>query len=73
MTSMTHSSVEIQTSPVSVPALPAWLGEVSLVVQSLTHLGTLDAIKERVRFARGQMGLYDMIDLVAVLIGYALS
>jgi hypothetical protein len=73
MSSMTHSSVEIQTSPVSVPALPEWFGEVSLVVQYLRHLGVLDAIAQRVRFARGRMGTYEVIDFVAVLIGYALS
>jgi hypothetical protein len=73
MSSMTYSSVEIQTSPVSVPALPEWFGEVSLVVQYLRHLGVLDAIAQRVRFARGRMGTYEVIDVVAVLIGYALS
>src|SRR5712691_2785799 len=72
MTSMTHPSVEIQTSPVSVPALPAWFGEVSLVAQYLTHLGVLEAISQRVRLARGRMGTYEVIDFVAVLIGYAL-
>jgi hypothetical protein len=70
---MTHPSVEIQTSPRSVPALPDWFGEVSLVAQYLTHLGVLDALSQRVRFARGRMGTYDVIDFVAVLIGYALS
>jgi hypothetical protein len=73
MTSMTHPSVEIQTSPISVPALPEWFGEVSLLAQYLTHLGTLDALSQGVRFARGRMGTYDVIDFVAVLIGYALS
>ena len=33
MTSMTHPSVEIQTSPLAAPALPHWFGEVSLVAQ----------------------------------------
>src|SRR5947208_3333496 len=73
MTSMTHPSVDIQTSPLSVPALPQWFGEVSLVAQYLTHLGTLEAISQRVRLARGRMGTYDVIDFMAVLIGYALS
>jgi hypothetical protein len=70
---MSHSTVEIQTSPDSVPTLPEWFGEVSLVVQYLKHQGLLDAITERVRFARGRMGTYDVIDFVAVLIGYAIS
>jgi len=73
MTSMTHPSVEIQTSPLAVPALPEWFGEVSLVAQYLTHLGVLEAISQRVRLARGRMGTYDVIDFVSVLLGYALS
>src|SRR5437763_14011203 len=73
MTSMTHPSVEIQTSPLSVPALPQWFGEVSLVAQYLTHLGTLEALSQRVRLARGRMGTSEVIDCVAVLLGYALS
>jgi hypothetical protein len=70
---MTHPSIEIQTSPISVPALPEWFGEVSLVAYYLTHLGVLDALSQRVRFARGRMGTYDVLDFVAVLLGYALS
>src|SRR6266480_4761562 len=73
MTSMTHPSIEIQTSPLSVPALPDWFGEVSLVAEYLTHLGTLEAISQRVRVTRGRFGIYEVIDFVAVLIGYALS
>src|SRR2546423_4587063 len=73
MTSMTHPSVEIQTSPLAVPALPHWFGEVSLVAQYLTHLGVLEALSQQVRLARGRMGTYDVIDFVAVLLGYALS
>jgi hypothetical protein len=71
--SMTHPSVEIQTSPDSVPALPEWFGEVSLFARYLTHLGVLDALSQRVRVARGRMGTYDPLDFVAVLLGYAVS
>jgi len=73
MSSMTQCAVEIQTSPVAVPALPEWFGEVSLVAQYLSHLGILEALTQRMRLARGRMGTYDVIDFVAVLIGYALS
>src|SRR5437762_9496384 len=64
MTSMTHPSVEIQTSPLAVPALPHWFGEVSLVAQYLTHLGVLEALSQRVRLARGRTGTSDVIDFV---------
>ncbi len=49
------------------------MGEVAAFAQVLTHTGTLDAIAEQVRFARTRFGQYDLIDFVAVLIGYILS
>ena len=44
-----------------------------MVAHYLTHLGLLEQIAERVRFARARFGTYDTIDFVVVLIGYALS
>lgn len=38
-----------------------------------TQRGWLTAIEERVRFARARFGLYDTIDFVVVLLGYAIS
>ncbi|WP_236601301.1 hypothetical protein [Ktedonobacter sp. SOSP1-52] len=38
-----------------------------------THTGMLKTIQEQVRFARARFGQYDLIDFVAVLIGYILS
>lgn len=49
------------------------MGELTIVAHSLTHLGVLEQIGEHVRFARGRFGIYDTIDFVVVLIGYALS
>jgi hypothetical protein len=46
---------------------------VAAFAQVLTHEGTLKAIQEQVRFARARFGHYDLIDFVAVLIGYILS
>ncbi len=37
--------------------------------QHLARLGVLEAIQERVRFARRRFGQYDVLDVVAVLIG----
>jgi hypothetical protein len=70
---MTSRIVEIQTSPQSVPSTPSWLGEVIIVAHYLTHLDLLEKMVSRVRFARRRFGIYDVIDFVAVLIGYALS
>ena len=73
MTSIASSAVSIQTSPQSVPSTPSWFGEVAVVAHYLTRLGLLDTIGKQVRFARRRFGQYDVIDFVAVLIGYALS
>ncbi len=70
---MTHASVTIQITPESRPAIPSWMGEVAAFAQILTHVGILKTIQERVRFARARFGQYDVIDFVAILIGYALS
>jgi hypothetical protein len=70
---MTHPSVTIQIAPESQPSTPPWMGEVAVFAQVLTHEGILKAIQEQVRFARARFGHYDLIDFVAVLIGYAVS
>ncbi len=73
MNSMASCAVEIQTSPQSVPSTPSWLAEVAVVAHYLSTLGVLEKIALEVRFARGRFGIYDTIDFVVVLIGYALS
>ncbi len=73
MNSITDGSVNIQTSPQSVPSTPCWLGEVTLVARYLHKQGVFAAICERVRFARRRFGRYEVIDFLAVLIGYAIS
>jgi hypothetical protein len=47
------------------------MGEVAAFAQILTQTGILTRIQEHVRFAR--FGQYEVIDCVAVLIGYTLS
>jgi hypothetical protein len=42
-------------------------------VHYLRKLGVLDALTEQVRFARRRFGRYEVIDFVAVLLGYAVS
>ena len=70
---MAHTSVTIQITPESKPAMPCWMGEVAAFAHILTHKGTLIAVTSQVRFARARFGQYDLIDFVAVLIGYVLS
>jgi hypothetical protein len=73
MGSIASSAVSIQTSPQSVPSTPSWLGEVTVVAHYLSSLGLLEKIALEVRFSRRRFGIYDVIDFVCVLIGYALS
>src|SRR5438874_9577416 len=70
---MTHPSVDIQIAPESVPSLPGWFAEVAIVAQSFTASGVLQAIGERIRFARPRFGTYEVVDFVVVLLGYAVS
>jgi hypothetical protein len=70
---MTQSQVTIQMTPASRPAMPSWMGEVTVFAQVLAHTGILRMIQEQVRFARARFGHYDLIDFVAVLLGYAVS
>src|SRR6266699_5605839 len=67
------SSVSIQTEASPIPSVPAWFGEVALVAHTLTRLGLLAEISERVRFVRKRFGTYEVIDFLIVLMGYALS
>ena len=73
MTTIAYSAVNIQTSTQSVPSIPDWFGEVTLIVSHLHHQGVLAAISEQVRFARRRFGRYEVIDFLAVLFGYAIS
>jgi hypothetical protein len=49
------------------------MGEIAIVAHYLIQHGLLERLVERVCFARARLGIYDTIDFVVVLIGYALS
>jgi hypothetical protein len=73
MTSIAYSPVSIQASAQSVPSTPDWFGEVTLIAHYLQCQGVLAEISEQVRFARHRFGRYEVIDFLAVLLGYAIS
>src|SRR6266699_2410528 len=73
MTTIAYSPVNIQTSARSVPSIPNWFGEITLLAHHLQQQGVLAAIEEQVRFSRRRFGRYEVIDFVAVLFGYAVS
>jgi hypothetical protein len=73
MNSIADGSVIIQSSSESIPSTPSWFGEVVLIVEHLRKQGVLTKIGEGVRFARRRFGHYEVIDFLAVLVGYAIS
>ena len=73
MNSITYSPVNIQASPHAVPSVPNWFGEATLIARHLQRQKVLATIEEQVRFARRRFGRYEVIDFVAVLLGYAIS
>ena len=66
-------SVSIQSEASPIPSVPAWFGEVALIAHTLTRLGLLTKISDEVRFARKRFGIFEVIDFVVVLMGYAIS
>ena len=73
MSSVTASPVEIRTSPEEVLSIPPWFAEVVVLARYFSQQGYLDAISQRVRLARGRAGTFDVLDFVAILLGYAVS
>lgn len=73
MTTVATPIVEIYTNPQDVPSIPPWFAELLLLARHFTRRGVLDTLCEHVRLARGRAGHYDVLDFVAVLLGYALS
>ena len=52
MTSIASSPLQIQASTQSVPALPCWFGELTLIIHHMQRQGVLAAIEKQVHFAR---------------------
>jgi hypothetical protein len=68
-----NPSIEVQTSPVDRPSVPAWFAEVVILSQHLTTKGLLEAFSRQVRLVRGRFGSYEPLDFLALLFGYAIS
>ncbi len=65
--------IEVQTSSLDRPAVPAWFAEVVIMADHLRTKGLLDAFAHQVRLVRGRFGSYEPIDFLALLLGYAIS
>jgi hypothetical protein len=70
---ISDSCIEVHTSPLARPSVPAWLAEVVIVAGHLAKKELLDAFAHQVRLRRGRFGSYEPIDFLALLIGYAIS
>jgi hypothetical protein len=67
------SSVTVETVEHPIPSLPAWFAEVVLIAQYLPIQGLLATLGKQARRPRGRLGHYEVIDFLALLIGYAAS
>jgi hypothetical protein len=67
------SCLEVHTSPLDRPSVPAWFAEVVIVARHLATKELLDLFAQQVRLVRGRFGSYEPIDFLALLIGYAIS
>lgn len=70
---ISNSCIEIQTSPVDHPSVPAWFAEVVIIAQHLATKGVLDAFVHQIPLVRGRFGRYEPLDYLALLLGYAIS
>jgi hypothetical protein len=73
MSVLTLPAVDMQTCPQDVPSVPAWFAELVILARHFSQRGLFDAISTHVQLARGRAGTYEVIDFVAVLLGYAAS
>jgi hypothetical protein len=70
MSSIVDGAVSIQTSSASVPAPPAWFGEVTLIVGYRRRARCIDQNQPGgARMPRRRFGRYEVIDFLAVLAG----
>lgn len=70
---ISNPCIEIQTSPVERPSVPAWFAEVVIIADHLTTKGLLETFPQEVRLIRGRFGKYEPIDFLVLLLGYAIS
>jgi hypothetical protein len=65
--------IEVQTSPLDRPSVPAWFAEVVMITRHLATKGLIEAFGQQVRLVRGRFGSYEPIDFLGPLVGYAIS
>ncbi len=73
MAALLAAPIAIHACPDEVPSVPDWFAELTVLARHFAQRGILDAIGEQARLARGRAGHDEPIDVVALLLGYALS
>lgn len=73
MGTVPHPCVDIHTTPAPQPSIPPWFAESVLIAGYVRNRGLLEALNTQVRFVRKRFGHYEVIDFVALLLGYAIS
>src|SRR5712691_4185605 len=68
-----NECIEVQTSPLARASVPAWFAEVVMIARHLATKGLFEAFAQQVRLVRGRFGMYEPIDFLALLLGYAIS
>jgi hypothetical protein len=68
-----NECIEVHTSPLNRPSVPAWFAEVVMIMRHLASKGLLEAFAQHVRLVRGRFGRYEPIDFLGPLVGYAIS
>src|SRR5262249_49632848 len=69
----THPCVDIHTTPAPQPSIPPWFAESVLIASYLRNHGLLEVLNTQVRLVRKPFGHYEMMDFLALLLGYAIS
>jgi hypothetical protein len=71
--SASPATIDIQTCPQEVPTIPPWFAEVAVLARHFQRRGLVETLVDQVRLARGRLGRYEVLDFVALLLGYAVS
>src|SRR5260221_9664168 len=70
---ISNPCIEVQTTSENRFSVPVWFAEVIIIAGYLEKKGLFEAFAQQVRLVRGRFGMYEPIDFLALLIGYAIS
>ena len=71
--SKASTGVVVEAGRESALRMPSWFGEAVLFGKYWLDSGLVGYLEEEVRVERGRMGQYEVMDLVLLLLSYAMS